>query len=72
MQDVTGGVNKNGTKLQMRKCLPGDANQQWSMTLLPLLCAPHPTMALHWYGKDKCLVSDIWFQPYANLFVNRS
>ncbi|KAJ7493560.1 ricin B lectin domain-containing protein [Mycena latifolia] len=44
--DVTGGVNADGTKLQIWTCTAGNTNQQWiSVT----------DFTLQWAGTDKCI-----------------
>ncbi|KAJ7123658.1 ricin B lectin domain-containing protein [Mycena epipterygia] len=44
--DVTGGVNADGTKVQIWTCVPGSTNQQWiSVT----------DQTLQWAGTNKCL-----------------
>ncbi len=67
--DDTDGVNKDGTKLQIGQCLRG-TNQQW---LLKEETLPDSIpIILEWNNHNKYLVSGLWFQLYANLFVNRT
>lgn len=43
--DVTDGVNKDGTRLQLWDCSPGNNNQKWTES----------DKALAWTGKKKCI-----------------
>jgi hypothetical protein len=69
MQEVTDGVNQNGTKVQMWECASGNTNQEW-LWIIDLMPGGSP-LVLQWLNQDKCLVSDLLFQLHASLFVNR-
>ncbi|KAJ7163010.1 ricin B lectin domain-containing protein, partial [Mycena filopes] len=44
--DVTGGVNADGTKLQIWTCVAGSKNQQWTSV---------SDFTLQWSGTNKCI-----------------